>query len=96
NALKNGLLPVTVDAATHRRLFELIASDPAGQVAINLATCTLALPDGTTATFPIDPFAQACLLQGVDELGYLLQHEPQIAAYEQAHIAPVNTLNRSC
>lgn len=92
NALKNGLLPVAVDAATHRRLLDLAASDPAAQVTVDLASCTVTLPDGTTATFPIDPFAQTCLLQGVDELGYLLKHEPQIAAYEQAHPAPVSTV----
>ncbi len=92
NALKNGLLPVAVDGTTHRRLRELVASDPTAQVTIDLASRTLTLPDGTTATFPIDPFAQACLLQGVDELGYLLARQPQIAAYEQSHLAPVNTL----
>ena len=85
NALKNGLLPVAVDAATHRRLLALAAADPASQVTVDLAAATLTLPDGTTATFPIDPFAQTCLLEGMDELGYLLKHEPQIAAYEQAH-----------
>lgn len=92
NALKNGLLPVAVDAVTHRRLLELAAVDPAAQVTIDLAARAVTLPDGTTATFPIDPFAQTCLLQGVDELGYLLQHEQQIAAYEQSHPARVNTL----
>ncbi len=91
NALKNGLLPVAVDAAVHRHLLALTAADPAAQVTVDLATRTLTLPDGTTTTFPIDPFAQTCLLQGVDELGYLLQHEGQIAAYEQSHPAPVNT-----
>lgn len=94
NALKNGLLPVAVDVATHRRLLELAAADPAAQVTVDLATRTLTLPDGTTATFPIDPFAQTCLLQGVDELGYLLQRAQQIAAYEQSHPAPVNTLDQ--
>ena len=85
NALKNGLLPVAVDAPTHRRLFELASANPAARITIDLARRTLTLPDGSAATFPIDPFAQACLLQGVDELGYLLKHEPQIAAYEEAH-----------
>lgn len=93
NALKNGLLPVAVDAAVHRRLLELTAADPAAQVTVDLATRTLTLPDGTTTTFAIDPFAQTCLLQGVDELGYLLQYEQQIAAYEQSHPARVNTLS---
>ena len=92
NALKNGLLPVAVDAETHRRLMDLATADPTAQVTVDLAQRTLSLPDGTTATFPMDPFAQACLLQGIDELGYLLAHQPQITAYEQAHPAPVNTL----
>lgn len=84
NALKNGLLPVVVDVSTHRRLFETIAADPAGQVKIDLAACSLTLPDGTTTSFPIDPFAQTCLLQGIDELGYLLGHIEAITAYEAA------------
>lgn len=83
NALKNGLLPVAVDAVTHRRLLDLAAADPTAEVTVDLATRALTLPDGTTTTFPIDPFAQTCLLQGVDELGYLLKHETQIAAYER-------------
>ncbi len=94
NALKNGLLPVAVDATVHRRLLELAAADPAAHVTVDLAARTVTLPDGTTATFPIDPFAQTCLLQGVDELGYLLQRAQQIAAYEQSHPAPVNTLDQ--
>lgn len=94
NALKNGLLPVAVDAPTHRRLLELAAANPPAQVTIDLSTRTLTLPDGTRTNFPIDPFAQTCLLQGVDELGYLLQHGQQIAAYEQSHPAPVNTLDQ--
>jgi len=91
NALKNGLLPVIVDAATHRRLLELTA-DPAAQVTVDLASQTLRLPDGQAVTFPIDGFAKDCLLEGVDQLGYLLKHDPQISAYEQTHAARVDTL----
>ncbi len=91
NALKNGLLPIVVDAATHRRLLELLAADPAGQVTVELASQTLRLPDGSTATFPIDGFSKDCLLEGVDQLGYLLKRLPAIEAYEAAHPAPVLT-----
>ena len=82
NALKNGLLPIVVDAETHRRLFEQLAADPDAAVTVDLAAQTLTLPDGARVTFPIDPFSRTCLLQGVDELGYLLSKEPQIAAFE--------------
>jgi 3-isopropylmalate/(R)-2-methylmalate dehydratase small subunit len=91
NSLKNGLLPVIVDAATHQRLLEL-AADPSTEVTVDLAAQTLRLPDGSTATFPIDGFAKDCLLEGVDQLGYLLKYDAQISAYEQAHPARANTL----
>jgi 3-isopropylmalate/(R)-2-methylmalate dehydratase small subunit len=83
NALKNGLLPVTVDAAAHARLLAHLARVPDAPVAIDLATQTLTLPDGSTARFPIDAFARTCLLDGVDELGYLQRFGERIAAYEQ-------------
>jgi 3-isopropylmalate/(R)-2-methylmalate dehydratase small subunit len=84
NALKNGLLPVVVDAETHGRMFELLAADPHAQVTVDLQAQSLTLPDGSAVTFPIDPFSRACLLQGVDELGYLLGKEAEIAAFENA------------
>ncbi|PKO23731.1 MAG: 3-isopropylmalate dehydratase small subunit, partial [Chloroflexi bacterium HGW-Chloroflexi-1] len=72
NALKNGLLPVVVDRDTHWQLFSLVEEEPATQLVIDLAGQTLTLPDGRAVTFPIDSFSRGCLLQGVDELGYLL------------------------
>ena len=78
NALKNGLLPVVVDRATHRRLL----AAPGAPVAIDLEACTLTLADGTSARFPIDPFARYCLLEGVDELSFLIDQEEAIAACE--------------
>jgi 3-isopropylmalate/(R)-2-methylmalate dehydratase small subunit len=84
NSLKNGLLPIVVDADTHRRLFELLAAQPDAHVTVDLREQTLSLPDGSSVTFPIDPFSRTCLLQGVDELGYLLGKEREIAAYENA------------
>ena len=81
NSLKNGLLPVVVDRATHERLFRLL---PDAEVVIDLAAQTLSMPDGTSADFPLDPFAKTCLLEGIDELGYLMTHADAIARYEAA------------
>jgi 3-isopropylmalate/(R)-2-methylmalate dehydratase small subunit len=78
NSLKNGLVPVVVDAATHARLL----AAPGTEVTISVADQTLALPDGTRAKFPIEPFARYCLLNGVDELEFLLSQEAAIAAFE--------------
>jgi 3-isopropylmalate/(R)-2-methylmalate dehydratase small subunit len=83
NALKNGLLPVVVDAATQGRLLRMLEQQPDAELAIDLAAQTLELPDGTQVRFPIDAFAKSCLLNGVDELGYLLRFEPQIAEFER-------------
>ncbi|HTX92985.1 MAG TPA: 3-isopropylmalate dehydratase small subunit [Anaerolineales bacterium] len=83
NALKNGLLPVIVDAEVQRSLFDLTEEAPAATVSIDLASQSLTLPDGRKVTFPIDPFSKTCLLNGVDELGYILRFENQIAAFEK-------------
>jgi 3-isopropylmalate/(R)-2-methylmalate dehydratase small subunit len=91
NALKNGLLPVVVDAETHRQLFSLVEEEPATQVTLDLAAQALVLPDGRRVTFPIDEFSKVCLLEGIDQLGYLLKYEAKIAAYEQSHPPAVNT-----
>ncbi len=85
NALKNGLLPIVVDQATHRDLFDLVAEIPNVELTVDLATQSVALPSGRTVEFPIDPFSKFCLLNGVDELGYLLKQEDTIRAYEIAH-----------
>ena len=77
NALKNGLLPVIVDRATHQVLLE----SPGMRVSIDLEERTLAFGDARVS-FEIDPFSRRCLLQGVDELGFLLAQEPAIAAWE--------------
>jgi 3-isopropylmalate/(R)-2-methylmalate dehydratase small subunit len=91
NALKNGLLPVVVDAETHRQLVSLVEEEPDLQVSIDLESQTLRLPDGRRVTFPLDGFSKVCLLEGVDQLGYLLKHEARVAAFEQAHLARVDT-----
>lgn len=85
NSLKNGLLPIIVDQNTHRALFELTAKDPATEVFIDLAEQTVTLPDGKKISFPIDSFSKTCLINGVDELGYILGFEAEIAAFEKKH-----------
>ncbi|MFN7035544.1 MAG: 3-isopropylmalate dehydratase small subunit [Bellilinea sp.] len=82
NALKNGLLPVVVSPEVHERLMRIFSGDPAQTLTVDLASQTLELPDGSTTAFPIDPFSKTCLLNGVDELGYLLGLEAEIARYE--------------
>jgi 3-isopropylmalate/(R)-2-methylmalate dehydratase small subunit len=79
NALKNGLLPVRVDAATHTWLL----ANPGVEIEIDLESRTLTLPDGKRVPFPIEPFARHCLLNGVDQLGYLLSQRPAIDAFEE-------------
>jgi 3-isopropylmalate/(R)-2-methylmalate dehydratase small subunit len=79
NALKNGLLPLVVDQPTHD---ELLAA-PGVEITVNLEAQTLTLPDGTAVYFPIDPFARYCLMNGVDELSFLLSQEEAIAAHEK-------------
>ena len=89
NSLKNGLLPVVVDEVTHEGLFEMVTADPTVEVTVDLAEQSLTLPDGRSVEFPIDGFSKLCLLEGVDQLGYLLKVEPQISAYERSReIAP--------
>lgn len=92
NSLKNGLIPVIVDDATHQQLLSLAQEDPQTQVSIDLASQTLTLPDGRQVTFPIDGFSKHCLLNGVDQLGYLMSLDPETRVYEAAHPARVDTL----
>ena len=81
NSLKNGLIPIMVDQATHKMLFDLIEEVPNAELKVDLESQTLTFPHGSI-TFPIDPFNKACLLNGVDELGYILGFEKQIAEFE--------------
>lgn len=96
NALKNGLLPVVIDQATSQRLFELTRQESKArnsqsptldatnyQVTIDLSSQVLQLPDGFSAHFPIDAFSKTCLLQGIDQLGYLLGLDKKIKQYEK-------------
>jgi len=88
NALKNGLLPIVVPADIHGWLFE----HPEAVLSVDLASQKLTLPDGRSVEFPVDGFSKHCLMEGIDELGFILQQQDAIAAYEANHPAPVNTL----
>lgn len=79
NALKNGLLPVVVPADVHAWLLE----HPGVELSISVADASLTLPDGRTVSFPIDAFAQHCLLEGIDQLGYLQQQAGEISTFEE-------------
>jgi len=78
NSLKNGLVPVLVDEVTSRWLL----ANPGAEVTVDLASTTLALPNGSKVSFPLEPFARYCLMNGVDELGFLLAKASEISAYE--------------
>lgn len=81
NALKNGLLPIIVDQKTHQDLFDIIKKNPRTELTVDLTSQTLSYPD-SSVSFPIDPFNKTCLLNGVDELGYILGFEKEITAFE--------------
>ena len=89
NALKNALLPIIVPPDVHAELF---AAPAEAIVAVDLAAQTFVTPSGRVVEFPIDSFAKHCLLTGVDELGYIRQHEADIAAFEASHAPAINTL----
>jgi len=88
NSLKNSLLPIVVPRDVHAELF----ATPDAVVKIDLASQTLTLPGGRAVEFPVDSFARHCLLEGIDELGYILQQDPAIAAFETKNPAPINIL----
>ena len=83
NALKNGLVPVIIDEPTHAWLI----ANPGVEVTVDLASSSLKLPDGKAVVFPIEPFARFCLMNGVDQLGYLLSKNTEIMAFEQGRIS---------
>ena len=78
NSLNNGLVPVVVDTDTHRWLLD----NPGAEVTVDVEACEVRLPDGKTVSFPIEPFARHCILEGIDQMGYLLQNLDQIEAFE--------------
>ena len=82
NSLKNGLVPVLVDDATA----DWLIANPGAELTIDLDTSTLAMPNGKTVKFPLEPFARYCLMNGVDELGFLLSKNAEISAYESKRV----------
>jgi 3-isopropylmalate/(R)-2-methylmalate dehydratase small subunit len=91
NALKNGLLPIMVDEEIYHQLVSMAEEDPETMLTIDLENQKLHLPEGQQVSFPIDGFAKQCLLQGVDQMGFLMQQEETIAAFEAEHPTPVLT-----
>ena len=91
NALKNGLLPVELPADAHAELAAALEADPDAEVTVDLEAETVTLPAGRAVGFTVDPFARQMLLDGTDELGYLLSQGSLVAAYEDAHPARVDT-----
>jgi len=91
NSVKTGLLPVALTQSPHATLLDLLARSPSEQIEIDLEAQTVTLPDGSSHQFPLDPFARHCLLNGVDELGFLLEQGSAIADYESSHPARVST-----
>ena len=89
NALKNSLLPIVVSPEVHA---ELLALPQDAKVSIDLPAQKLTLPSGRSVEFPVDEFSKHCLVNGVDELGYILQQEPSIAAFEARREGSINTL----
>lgn len=92
NSMKNSLLPIVVPRDIHADLFAAVTKDPDYKVTVDLASQKLILPDGRAVDFPVDAFARQCLLEGVDELGYILKQEPAIAAFEAKRQGTVDTL----
>ena len=92
NSLKNGLLPVIVPPDVHAELFAAVEKEPNATVKIDLARQSLTTPAGRQIGFPVDGFSKHCLLEGVDELGYMLQHEAKIAAFEAKRMGSIDTL----
>jgi 3-isopropylmalate/(R)-2-methylmalate dehydratase small subunit len=91
NALKNGILPVQLPAEAHAELAAATDADPDAEVTVDLEAETVTLPGGRTVGFGVDPFARQMLLDGTDELGYLLSQGAAVAAYEDAHPSRVDT-----
>jgi 3-isopropylmalate/(R)-2-methylmalate dehydratase small subunit len=83
NSLKNGLLPVEVSPDVYKALMQAAQLDRATKITIDLPTQSVTGLEGLEATFPIDEFSKHCLLNGIDQLGYLLSFDEQITAHEQ-------------
>ncbi|HEV3202609.1 MAG TPA: 3-isopropylmalate dehydratase small subunit [Bryobacteraceae bacterium] len=91
NSLKNSLLPIVVPQDVHDELFTAVTADSSAHVKIDLPNQTLTTPSGRTVEFPVDGFSKHCLVEGVDELGYILHHEDDIAAFEARRVGSIDT-----
>ena len=89
NALKNSLLPIVVPQKIHDKLFALPEN---AKIKVDLASQTITLPYGERVEFPVDPFSKTCLLEGVDELGWILKQESSIAEFEARRVGSIDTL----
>ena len=89
NSLKNSLLPIVVSNEIHAKLF---AFGPEATVKIDLPSQTMTLPDGQAVRFDVDPFSKTCLVEGIDELGWILKHDHAIAKYESQRVSTLDTL----
>lgn len=85
NALKNGLLIVRLKPQEVEKLFSVAEQDHTVKFSVDLAQQQVQLPEGTSYTFAIDAFSKKCLLEGVDEIGYILSKQPYIRKYEKEH-----------
>jgi len=92
NSLKNSLLPIVVPPDVHAELFQAVTADSQANVKIDLPNQTLTTPSGRTVQFPVDGFSKHCLVEGVDELGFILQQESAIAAFESQRVGSIDTL----
>ncbi len=81
NALKNGVVPIVIDEASHTALL----ANPRSTIVVDLESLSVTWPGGARALFAIEPFARHCLMEGVDELGFLLSQTAGISAYEESH-----------
>ena len=91
NSLKNGLLPIKVDEQTHQQLISIAQEDPSAQISVDLESQQIILPDGRAVKFPIDSFSRYCLLNGVDQLGFLLNLDSDIQNFEGANVGHIVT-----
>jgi 3-isopropylmalate/(R)-2-methylmalate dehydratase small subunit len=82
NSFKNGLLPIALPEETVNMLWDLIEEEPTTEISVDLENQTVILPDGQRMSFEIDPFRKKCLQEGLDDLGYIMSKETEIAAYE--------------
>ena len=92
NSMKNSLLPIVVSREVHAKLLKMRTADAAMKLSVDLPTQRLTLPDGESVEFDVDPFSKTCLVEGVDEIGYILKQLTAIEAFEAKRVGGLNTL----